>query len=104
MQFPPPLDGTGHDSLHITEAYETMKEAHRRGANLLAMEAPDGVRLKIAADIIKARSFPLLDQLRRMVNVPRNWVEELTVCVGMLEAQLREAARELQDLGIRNDR
>lgn len=104
MEFPPPVDGPGIVSVYITEAYEEIQELHQRGRNLLTSEAPDGVRLKITADLIRNRCFPLLDHLSRMANVPRDWVEGLSACVEGLEVELREAARELQDIDTGRDR
>ena len=96
MTFPDAYYQPGSVSVHIHDAYKKIKSIHKRGRNLLLSEVPDSVRLKLAADTIHSQSLPLIHDLRRMHEVPRDWVQNITESSNRLLNDLRQAVRQLQ--------
>lgn len=90
------------NSAFVSEAYTRIREAFERGRRLEASEEPDGLRLKVVADEIRARCFSLLDNLRLTQGVPGEWVDRLRGCISELEIRLRNASNEL--LGVNSGR
>jgi hypothetical protein len=75
-------------SAYVFEAYRKIKQHYQRGVNLLSQEEPDGMRLKLVADDLQTRCFPLIDDLKQMRNVPFNWATSLVDCIGTLKGLL----------------
>lgn len=62
------------------------------------------IRLKIAADDVEYRIFPLLRQLGKMAGVPKQWTQRMTICANDVVARLRETAKALEEAGLGADR
>lgn len=94
----------GPTPLAVREAYASIQAAYRHAFDLLRSEAPDGMRLKVNADKLELQSMPLVDELRRMSEVPRQWIASVASAVRVLEQDLRKAAEQMHGIGRERDR
>lgn len=100
--FPPLFENC--PSYYIVEAYDRIKTFHKTGYLLLLQLDVDIIQLKVAADNIRLRCFPLLDNLIYAAIVPRDWLEEVKDLVHEVEESLRARVKTLQDLGSAADK
>lgn len=98
--IPPLYDGC--QSAYIPEAYWKIFKDYERGERLLSSEEPDIMRLSITADDLERRCMPLVGDLRRMEEVPRDWLQDLSACIVDLEDRLRTVAHNLENLDHQN--
>lgn len=88
-------------SFYIKEAYDRIKTFYDTGHHLLHHPDVDIIQLKVAADNIRLRSFPLLDNLIHADVIPRDWLEEVSDCTHEVEEGLRTRALSMRDqLGV----
>lgn len=92
------------NSVFVTEAYTRIRESWKRGRRLEASEEPDGLRLKVVADEIRARCFALIEDLRLTRGVPGDWVDRLKSSIIGIEDRLRNTSNELLGVNIGRDR
>lgn len=91
-----PTAANGYASVQIIEAFSRIKSAFKHGSRLLESDAPDALRLKIAADNLANNALPLLEAMRIMDEVPTEWRDEVEACVNTQRDKLLEGFRNLQ--------
>lgn len=94
----------GSTPLAVQEAYAAINSTYKYALDLLQSEAPDGMRLKVNADKLELQTMPLVDELRRMTEVPRQWIASVASAVRGLEQDLRKAAEQVHGIGRERDR
>lgn len=87
---------TGSGTVYVYDAYNIIKNYVKRGARLLLREEPDALRLKIAAQKLQTKCVPLVQDLRRMPEVPKEWLAEIAAAIDHLEYRLLDAMQALE--------
>lgn len=96
-RFPPLFDNC--HSYYVREAYDRIKTFHDTGYDLLLKADADVIQLKVAADNLRLRALPLMEDLIHTEIIPRDWLNELADCTHTVEEGLRSRTRLMQEIG-----